>query len=591
MIDSFNRRMLYDVFNRENQRQIQVPVFQRAYSWKNDNWEKMLNDVLSEESLFMGVLIGVKEGDTNYPIFTVIDGQQRLTTLSLFILSLYKRILEVCNNDSDKEYIVLKDDIERRLTILKNGKKETRLILSLQNNNRQDYQYLIHSALLSDENCEKPLNFGNRRINYSFNFFYDYCKREISSLDNAKSIYEKLKNLTFVELEENNFSNAFKLFEILNYRGLALSAMDIIRNAIFKELHDKNLDLETYNLLFNGIMDNLLDSAFQTRFLRQFYMALKGNEKIKVEGVSKATISNIIEVYEVLTKRDTNYLLEELKKKSEIYKQFIVFENENEFSSLYENLMNLGIAPAYTLLLYSKSNELFNKTNYEKLLMLLRNFFIRRNILDIPPTRELDPLFMKIVEKIEKEIKNNSSEESLLDLISENLFSRNELADNDLFRKKISGDLYEINSRMARYLLCLVEENLRNRDSRVNLWEKTKSNKLIFTIEHILPQEGLGKSKEWVAELGVKDEEEARRIRDEYCHKFGNLTLTTSNPNLSDFNFREKKNRVDKNVRSVGYNNGFKINEYIMQQDKWSVEQIKERTDSLINTVLEILES
>ena len=575
---------------RKNQRQIQIPVFQRAYQWGLNNWEKLLDDLIGEETQFMGVLIGVREGDTSYPIFTIIDGQQRLSTLSLFILGLYKRINEICENEQDKELIVLKDDIEKRLTITKKEKLQTRLVLSKQNSNREDYEYLVYLILMPNKNYDKPANFGNRRISYGFNFFSEYCQNEIKSLEDVKKLYEKLKNLTFVELEEDDFSNAFKLFEVLNYRGLSLSAMDIIRNAIFKELHAKKYDLDEYEIVFNRIMENLLDSTFQTRFLRQFYMAFKGDEKINVKGVSKATISKVIKVYEELAKRDTIYLLQELEEKSKIYKEFIVFENGNKFSELYENLMNLGIAPAYTLLLYSKSKKIFDDANYEKLLFLLRNFFVRRNILDMPPTRELDNLFMKIVEMVEEKIKDNVNEETLLESIKEKLFGRIELKNDNLFKEKLSGDIYEINSEMARYLLCLIEENLRSKDNRINLWEKTKSNKFLFTIEHILPQEGLGKNNEWVKELGAKDEKEARKIRDEFCHKLGNLTLTTSNSNLSDFNFAEKKNRVDRNKKPVGYNNGFKINEYVMNQQNWNTNQITERTGFLINKILEILE-
>ncbi|MBU4300574.1 DUF262 domain-containing HNH endonuclease family protein [archaeon] len=591
MMDNRYTKRLYGVFDKENQRQIQVPVFQRAYLWGLNNWEKLLDDVIGEEETqFMGVLIGVGEGDTSYPIYTLIDGQQRLTTLSFFILGLYKRVTEICENEQDKELIVLKDDIEKRLTITKKEKILTRLILSKQNSNKEDYEYLAHLILMPNKSYDKPANFGNRRISYGFNFFSEYCQKEVKSLEDAKKLYEKLKNLTFVELEEDDFSNAFKLFEVLNYRGLSLSAMDIIRNAIFKELHSQKKDLIEYDKMFNRIMNNLLDSTFQTRFLRQFYMAFKGDETITVKGVSKATISKVIMVYEKLAKRNTIFLLEELEEKSEIYKEFIVFENGNKFSELYENLMNLGISPAYTLLLYSKSKKVFNDDNYEKLLLLLRNFFVRRNILDIPPTRELDNLFMKLVETIEEKIKEDTHEEILLEIIKEKLFTRIELKNDDLFKEKLSGDIYEINTEMTRYLLCLVEENLRSKDSRINLWEKNKSNKLLFTIEHILPQKGLGKNNEWVKELGANDEKEAIKIRDEFCHKLGNLTLTTSNPNLSDFNFVEKKNRVDRNKKHVGYNNGFKINEYVMKQQKWNVNQIKERTDFLINEIIGILE-
>jgi uncharacterized protein with ParB-like and HNH nuclease domain len=594
MTDSLNRRKLYDILSRENQRQIEVPIFQRSYSWKNDNWDKLLNDVFLDKSSFMGIVIGVKGGDTTYPKFVLIDGQQRLTTISIFMISIYKRLIELGEEENNEDYIELKSDIKKRLTIKKISQTEPRLVLSLQNTNKNDYEYLINSNIMGEETTNKPQNFGNRRLSYAFKFFSTYCEKEIKSLDDAERIYKELKNLTFVELEENSFSNAFKLFDVLNNRGMPLSAMDIIRNSLFKELHATGIDLdglEKYNTSLNEIMENLLDSTIQTRFLRQFYMAFKHDKKIKVEKISKATISNIINIYEELAKRDPKYLLNELKHKSQIYKKFISFDNGENFGENYENLLNLGISPAYTFLLYLESNKLFSEENYIKLLNYLRNFFIKRNILDIPPTRELDLLFMGIVEKIEEEKNNGIEEEGLLSSIRETLFKRKELKNDELLKERLKDDIYETNSRMARYLLCLVEESIRNRDSRVNLWEKNRSNQFIFTIEHILPQNGMGKNKEWIKEIETDNEEDFKKRRGKYCHKLGNLTLTTSNSKLSDFNFNKKKNRVDNKKIPIGYNNGFEINKYLLDQDKWNIQKIEERTNFLIDHIIKILNS
>ena len=590
-----NRRMLYEVLSVEDKRQMEVPVFQRAYSWRNDNWEKFLNDIFLENFLFMGVIIGYGSGNTAYPKFTLIDGQQRLTTISLFLLAIYRCLENVCENKKENAYVLWEDEIRRRLVITDSeGKNMPRLMLSIQNNNKEDYEWLIDSVLIKDKNLEKPKYFGNRLMSYAFNFFCEYCSKEISDMETGKKLYAIIKNLTFIELEEDTSSNAFKLFDVLNSSGVPLSAMDIIKNTMFNELDKRKMDMESHNLLFSRMIDNLLNSTFQMRFLRQYYAAFKSEPKIKLEGVPKVTISNVIDVYEQLSSQDPVYLINDMKKKSEIYKYLICANTDNDYEDQYKNLFNLGVTPSYTLLLYCIEKSIFNADDYEKLLLMIRNFFIRRNLLDIPPTRELDILFMDIVATVDgKKPMPTENNGEILKIIHEKLFSREELGNDEFLRKKLQGDIYETNPGMTRYLLCLLEENLRNKDSRVDLWEK-KSNRYLFTIEHIFPQKGWGPNKEWFKMLNVGSEDEALKKRDGICHKLGNLTLTTSNSNLQDYAFDVKKSAIKKDltkkgVTPIGYDNGFKINEYIVQQEKWDETKIKGRTSILVDEVLNIL--
>lgn len=596
MIRSEYMKKLTSVLDQENQRKIEIPIFQRAYSWKQSNWDQFIDDTFySDDDPFMGVIIGVGEidyNDTNYQKLILLDGQQRITTISIFLLSLYNRFKQFneFNDMENEDAIILKNELKKRLTIKKNSIFEPRLSLSKQNNNKDDFDFLIYSTLdIKKVKC--PNNFGNRRISHAFKFFNEYCNDEIQNFEILQNKYTSLKKIMFVELAEDSHSDAFKLFDVLNNRGMPLSAMDILRNSIFQEFFNINTDnsyLEDKNIIFNEIMENLGDSSTQTRFLRQFYMAFKHEPKLKT-SISKITKGNVVDVYNELIKKDVTYLFDSIREASEIYKDFINFSNGNKFNEMYENLFNLGIAPSYTLLLFLCKKKLFDNEKYKNILLLIRKFFILRNLLDTPPTRELDYLFSKIVSKLNEEINENKNSEDYFTLIKDMLFERKELKDKELLESKISDDIYETNPRMVKYLLCLIEENNRNADLKINLWE-LKKGKPIFTIEHILPQEGLGKNKEWIKELNTKNEEDARKLRDKYTHKIGNLTLTTSNSKLSDFTFKDKKNRIDKNNMLIGYNNGFFINEYISQQENWNIEKIKERQKLLINKIMKLVD-
>jgi hypothetical protein len=121
----------------------------------------------------------------------------------------------------------------------------------------------------------------------------------------------------------------------------------------------------------------------------------------------------------------------------------------------------------------------------------------------------------------------------------------------------------------------------------VNFWEKDDKGKLIWTIEHIFP-EGENIPKEWIDMVVNGNIDDAKKIQSEWVHKLGNLTLTGYNPNLSNFSFEKKRDRKDKKENYIGYKNGLYLNTNLIQKQSWIVEDIKERTDKLIEESLKL---
>lgn len=160
-----------------------------------------------------------------------------------------------------------------------------------------------------------------------------------------------------------------------------------------------------------------------------------------------------------------------------------------------------------------------------------------------------------------------------------------ESASDEKFRESLQGAVYEDNKAVCRFVLCALEESQMTRETRVDLWER-KGKQFIWTIEHIFPQ-GENIPKFWVDMIADGDAAQAEIYRQKYVHCLGNLTISGYNSALGNKSFAEKQNRVDSHNRKVGYNNGLFLNESLATEDSWTVDKIAERTELLVDLVMD----
>ena len=585
LINSANAHTISEVFNPDSKIKYVIPKYQREYAWKREHVEELLNDLLeNQEGYFLGTILCVnkttdalKEG-----MLEIIDGQQRLTTISLLYAAIYKRYSEM-NNDDD-EFKAEKVNLKNRLMI-KHKKNEIKLILSSQNNNFEDYKAILNEiGIYNDPTFKKPANLGNRRL-YKI---YNYILKRISSIsdDEIKRFLDKINSAVIVKIEVNNYSDAYTLFESLNNRGLPLSAMDLIKNKILSEIDKRHksgeigIDIDEAFELWKRITENIEDYGVQERFIRQYYNAFRYDDKIRVKDFPRATKSVLIKIYEQLIERDPEFILNELVSKSVIYNRFISPIPNGELYYDLLDLLHVGAAPSYTLLLYLFSK--YDDTNFLKeVVKFLVKYFVRRNITDFPATRDLDRIFMGLVDTFE-----NSGEIDVNFIVSY-LAKAERLADIETFKNKIIGDIYTNNTAMARFILCKIEESHMTKETWKDLWIKDKSNKYVWTIEHIFP-EGRNIPKDWIWMITNGDEERAKELQEKCVHKLGNLTLTAYNKNLSNFSFIKKRDRKDDQGNYIGYKNGLYLNRKLAEKDKWTILDIERRTKELMREVLEL---
>ncbi|HIT37452.1 MAG TPA: DUF262 domain-containing protein [Candidatus Onthousia faecipullorum] len=589
------------IFSNEKSILYNIPKYQREYTWGQKEWGLLFNDVIeNDKGYFLGSIICVDDSVSAWSdaILEVIDGQQRLTSISILLIALYNK-LNKKKSQLDEDGLTDLNNIKRELVVKRNGKNISRLKPQVQNNNRDDYfSLLCENDLLLDH--EKKNNASNRRIYRAYYYFSNLIDKYIeevqkddSNLNEIDILFElvnKFNSAILVSIQVETHKDAYMLFESLNNRGVPLSAIDLIKNLLISVSDDDGKSDDAYSK-WKKILSYLgEDYSVQERFFRQFYNAYRDelNEPYKAEGKVKyalgylATKSTILDIYEKLIKTDYEKFLNRVEKEARNYS--ILINNASEDGIIEElaqplfNLDKIQGAPSYILLLYllSKKAELnLNNKIIANIINYLTKFFVRRNITDYPNTRNLTKIFMDLVALI----KDKKGTE-IYDLIINNLKANS--SSDEIFEAKLKGSIYLDNPDATRFLLCYYEDKFKTNEIYTNLWSRDSSNKYVWTIEHIFP-EGENIPVEWVNMIANGNKAMAVEYLNNYAHTLGNLTITGYNQNLSNLSFEKKKNRVNKDGNYIGYRNGLKLNEDIVSKDSWHIEDIKERTNKLVD--------
>lgn len=583
-----------------------IPRYQREYTWNQRDWANLYDDITQNDAgYFLGSFI-VVNGTVNSKMDTihyeVIDGQQRLTTLSLLLAALYTRIME--HKDSIDDDMML-DDIRplRNRLILKSDKSMTRVIPQVQNHNLEDYRWILKEHIGLDAVIQKPKFLGLRKMSKAFNYFYDRLGEDVEGRDGIKcvrcllDICRLVCSAVVVQITVDSHADAYTLFASLNNRGVPLSAVDLIKNMLLGKVAGvDDGQLNYYFERWQEVLHNLGDDyKTQERFFRQNYDAFRrevnkpfiGESGSQLPLGSVATRSNLLKIYEKRMESDDGALkvLDELTENSGLYSRIIGLDQESPDSELSHQLLELsraqGVASYLMLLfLFKKQNQLELKDETLALLVkLLVCFFVRRNLTDTPPTRDLERLFISICESLESEgLKGIAAAE----YIKKRLVDVS--ASDASFKERLEGPIYDVNPDMTRYILTVIASPSVTKEMKP-LWERYASGNYVWTIEHIFPQ-GKNIPDEWVKMVADGDMSKAIEVQEKQVHTLGNLTITGYNSKLSNMPFVTKRDRKDAYGANVGYRNGLNLNDELVNTDTWTSEQIQERTDKLVGLTL-----
>jgi uncharacterized protein with ParB-like and HNH nuclease domain len=610
-----------------------VPKYQREYTWGRNEWEQLLLDIEENDiGYFMGSIICIDENNELGPgesrIFEVVDGQQRLTTLSIVLMSIYYRLLELEESLSSEDgeekddYRLLLSNIRKQLVHKKSAINKTesgyfldksnktkycflRVQPSTQNSNYKDYLQILNELGLIKGDFKSKFC-GVRRLYKAYNYFHDNLPDDYEGI---KEILHKINSLKFIHISVTSSSDAFVLFESLNNRGVPLSAMDIIKNKMLAHLEKQhNMDIDDAYDEWQRLLKYLPEYKDQERFLRQYYNAFKVYPEIKIEKYTKATKSSLIKIYEQFIKTNAKDTIEALLEKAEIYNSFIEPGSNGLPEERRKHLLDLGrigSAPSYLFLLYLCSLSSENIENKEfvtdEILQFFIKYYVRRNITDFPNTRDLDTINIDVIENCDKYIHEGNKLNSNF-IIEKFMNGKEKPSEIKALKKGLENNLFYYNSGMARFVLSKLDEISHSKEYKPDLWARNEKGLLVWTVEHIFPQ-GENIPQCWVDMIADGDNKKAEEIHENWVHCLGNLTLSGYNSKLSNASFEDKQN-LHENKKflghkiNIGYKNGLSLNNLLFLVDgeetslakinKWTATSIEERNGAMVEVLLKI---
>lgn len=529
-----------------------IPVYQRIYSWEIEECKRLWFDIVdmqkkNKNGHFVGSIVSITENDSPSDMskFTIIDGQQRITTLMLLLLALrdyafihreeksinWKKInnsfLKNPDEDDDSQYKLLLTETDKDILIS-----------------------LIEKRPI-DENL-------NSRLISNYNYFFSNIKNMDLSL---QDIYEAIGKLQIVNINLDRTSDEPQvIFESLNSTGKELSKSDLIRNFVLMGLDNKQ-QKDIYKNIWRP-MEQLFRYEKQTLLMDRFF---RDYLTMKLARIPK--LDKIYEEFKMYTNNCEFSTLEDLCKDLYMYARYytnMIFEqgtNKN-LINLYKEIKYLKMEVAFPFLLkihYDFERNLINEDELVSIIKLCISYVFRRNICDIP-TNSLNKTFATLKNEINVDDYINSIKAFFILKDDYKIFPNDEKFSSALKVK----DIYHM--RIRNYILSSLE----------NFNNKAPINIENYTIEHIMPQTK-NLSNVWKKELGKNYE----TVQKKYLHTIGNLTLTAYNSEMSNKSFSEK----------MEMNGGFKesalrLNSYVVKQNEWNEKIIKERASILVEKAL-----
>lgn len=538
-----------------------IPIYQRIYSWKEKECQQLWDDILSSgenddiNAHFIGSVVYVEKGlysvSSQNPLL-VIDGQQRLTTITLLIAALAEMI-------GDQELI---DDFSRNklkgyylTNPLESDEKFYKLVLS-----QTDDKSL--KAII--KGTEQPNDKSIRVVN-NFEFF----KSQLAKLDDLKPVCKGLAKLMIVDISlDRERDNPQLIFESMNSTGKELSQADLIRNYILmgqEPTVQKNL-YEQYWRPMELAFGQQAYSDYFDNFMRHF-LTVKTREIPKVNEVYEAFKQ--YSMRSSVANQDIEHLVKEIKNYAIYFCALALGKEQDEQLNLaFKDIRELKVEVAYPLLLelYSDySNNLLSRSDFLSAVSIIESYVFRRAICEIP-TNSMNKTFSRAGMVLKKDRYLESLKAYFLLLPSYRRFP----SDDEFWQKIQIKDIY--NFRNKSYWLRRMENF--ERKERILVKE--------YTIEHIMPQVDNKLDKVpnvWQAELG----NEWQDVWKKYLHTIGNLTLTAYNSEYSNNSFKAKCDH------EFGFKfSPLKLNEGIALETRWNEEAIKKRAKKLADKAVRV---
>lgn len=547
-------------------RQFIVPIFQRNYSWQKSQYEQLWFDILraskfkEKQNHFIGSIVYIDMGTPagRPQQLLLIDGQQRLTTISILLCAI-------------KDY-VQKFNLETKLINLAKIKNqflynsdeidEDRYKLLLNVQDKETYIKLIDNTIFT---VNKPA----ANIIKCYEFFYERIEDFIKQDGQIDEIYAGIFKLSLVSISlDKDSDNPQMIFESMNSTGKDLSQTDLLRNYLLMDLTPEK-QTRLYKTYWKP-MEELFGEDIYKNDLNKFDYFIRDFLILKSDTGHICKINNVYENFK-------RYYLDNNCEKFAVLKDLFTYakyyacidllqENDNELKLYWQEFKKLDNHVVYPFLLKlydDYSRQILIKEDFKKILQVVISYLWRRAICEIP-TNSLSKTFATLYQAVDKEDYVNSIIKAFVFKSTYKRFP----SDYEVREKLQTKDIYHF--RLRKYLLEALENYYHK--------EPIDLNTANYTIEHIMPQ-NIEHNLLWQQMLG----EDWQEVHSLYLHTLGNLTITGYNAEMSNKSFGEKVND-----ESGFKHSHLKLNESIAQCDVWNKKSIQRRTNILTDIILKI---
>lgn len=547
-------------------RQFIVPIFQRNYSWQKSQYEQLWFDILraskfkEKQNHFIGSIVYIDMGTPagRPQQLLLIDGQQRLTTISILLCAI-------------KDY-VQKFNLETKLINLAKIKNqflynsdeidEDRYKLLLNVQDKETYIKLIDNTIFT---VNKPAT----NIIKCYEFFYERIEDFIKQHGQIDEIYAGIFKLSLVSISlDKDSDNPQMIFESMNSTGKDLSQTDLLRNYLLMDLTPEK-QTRLYKTYWKP-MEELFGEDIYKNDVNKFDYFIRDFLTLKSDTGHICKINNVYENFK-------RYYLDNNCEKFAVLKDLFTYakyyacidllqENDDELKLYWQEFKKLDSHVVYPFLLKlydDYSCQILIKEDFKKILQVVISYLWRRAICEIP-TNSLSKTFATLYQAVDKEDYVNSVIKAFVFKSSYKRFP----SDYEVREKLQTKDIYHF--RLRKYLLEALENYYHK--------EPIDLNTANYTIEHIMPQ-NIEHNLSWQQMLG----ENWQEVHSLYLHTLGNLTITGYNAEMSNKSFVEKVNG-----ESGFKHSHLKLNESIVQCDVWNKKAIQRRTNILTDIILKI---
>ncbi len=534
---------LLDFIGKSQEKQFVIPIYQRVYSWEKEHCKQLWDDIIKiggndkMNGHFIGSILYVRVDATHSSPLLIIDGQQRLTTITLLFIALRNRLSDEVKCKEMESYLINSN---------KDGDKKFRLILS-----ESDRDTLLS---LIDKDRRKPSE-PSLKIMENFKLFEEWIRKNTDKLETIFKGLEKLM-IVWIALEKGK-DDPQLIFESMNSKGIELTQTDLIRNYIIMETEVKKQE-DFYNQYWRAMEEVFKQNETLFNQFVRHYLTIKTGKIPNEKRVHEA-----FKRYQQERGIETEVLLQDLQKYCEYFCQ-IAFKKEadKDLNKALSFLVDLEMDVVYPLLLelYSDySDGVLSKQDFIPIIYLTESYICRRAVCGLG-TNSLNKVFPSFTKHIQKDEYFKSLKAHFGYLTEKQRFPN-----NDEFKKLfITIDFYHF--KKNKYFL----ERLENFDT------KEPVNTKECTIEHIMPQT---LTEEWKRDLGGN----FQAIHDKYLHTIGNLTLTGYNQEYSNNSFQEKRD-MEKGFEQ----SPLRLNQSLKDLESFGEKEIEKRANDLADFALKI---